>query len=204
MSVCAKTLLLWEIQPKQNLSPDEPAPMLLEGSPGHPAGRTGCTVVCDTRRGSWLHTQGEDSHEIKKLGSSVRNLVIYEEALLVLCIHCWGEGPLEKQFMCYPRALKKRLIPPLPLLIHLAEPVWLTEILSDICLGCHCSWTSVCLSCLCLGAVPARCVTVPAQLLGPARAAAAAARVRSATLAALGWKTDFQATKVRQNHLAFE
>lgn len=75
-----------------------------------------------TQHGPQLHTQGEDSYEIKKLGSSVRNLVIYEEALLVLCIHCWGEAPLEKQFMCYPRAFKKRLIPPLLLLIHLAEP----------------------------------------------------------------------------------
>lgn len=71
MSVCAKTLLLWEIQPKQNLSPGDPCPTS--------AGRTGCTGVCDTQ----LHTQGQKTcMKSEYWAPQIRNPVIYKEV-------CW-------------------------------------------------------------------------------------------------------------------
>lgn len=198
MSVCAKTLLLWDIQPKQNLAPGDACPSPAGGSPGHPAGRTGCTGGCGTQLGPGCTHREKRHMKLENWGPQIRSLLMDEEALLVLCIRCWGEAPPEKQFMCYPRALSKRLIPPLP--IHLAGQCgWLRSSLT------YARAAIVPNQRLCVvplsGLSPLPCAA-PAQLCGPARAARPCPG-RSASLAPRGCQSDF-GPRVRQSRLARE
>lgn len=191
MSVCAKTLLLWDIQPKQNLAPGDACPSPAGGSPGHPAGRTGCTGGCDTQLGPGCTHREKRLMKLENWGPRIRNLPMHGEALLVLCIRCWGEAPPEKQFMCYPRALSKRWIPPLP--VHLAG---------------QCGWLRSSLTYARAAIVPnpRLCVVplwgCPAAVRG-ASAAVRARPGRSASLAPWGCRSDF-GPKVWQSRLARE
>lgn len=184
MSVCAKTLLLWDIQPKQNLAPGDACPSPAGGSPGHPAGRTGCTGGCDTQHGPGCTHREKRLMKLENWGPRIRNLLMDEEALLVLCIRCWGEAPPEKQFLCYPKPSARDES-------HLSlftwrgsvadwDPVWHMP-------GLPLFLTRVCVWCLC-GAVPLPCA-VPAQLCGPARAGAPPSRPGAAEVT-LGLKSD--------------
>lgn len=155
-------------------------------------------VACDTHC-----TQGE------KIPRKSENWVPQITAWLSLRGLCWfcaltAGGGTSGEFVCYPRAWKKpekEINPSSPCPCSLGtgsgtdwDPLWLLP-------SCHCSWTSVCLSCLC-----------PCCWLCPGASPAvwgqpelhSSAQLRNTTLPALGCKALFQAAGVRQNHLALE
>lgn len=150
--------------------------------------------------------QGEKTHtKFKKLGSSDQESGYLWGGSAGSLHSLQGWGSSRETFHVLPKSPQREINPTSPSPYSLGrgsvtdwDPLWhmpglplfLNKRLCVLPLSRGCSLLAV-----------SRCQH---SCLGPARAAAATARLRNATLAALGWKTDFQATKVRQNHLAFE
>lgn len=151
MSVCAKALLLWEIQPKQTWE-----------EPRSPAGRTGCRVpVTHSTTGT------KDSYEIRKSGSSNHSLVICEETLLVLTA---GRGTSREAVHVLPKSPEKEINPTSPCALSLGrgsvagwDPLWRLPRLPLL--------LNKCLSVCPASVRAAGCVWGQHSCLGPAQAA---------------------------------